>query len=480
MSHPKYATLALFIDGEEISVGSGRATEPVFNPATGEVLAELPHATAADLDAALAAADKAFQTWSKTPAIERSVVLRKAAELVRRRTDRIATIMTLEQGKPLAESRAEVQHCAELFEWYAEEGRRVYGRVVPSRSLDLQHIVVSEPTGPCAAFTPWNFPALTPARKLAAALAAGCSIIVKASEETPGSAVELLRALAEAGLPRGVAQLVFGVPAEVSSHLIASPVIRKVSFTGSTVVGIHLMKLAADGVKKVTMELGGNAPVIVFDDADYDHAIKTLAAAKIRNAGQVCVSPGRFFIQEGIYERFVRDMTERLVAVNIASGLDASATMGPLANARRVDAMDQMLADAEQRGGKVAVGGRRMGNVGNFFSPAVVTDLNDDAILLREECFGPLVPIVPFGSDDEAYDRANAVEAGLASYAFTRSIDRARAAGRRIRAGMVGINSMAISQPETPFGGTKMSGFGSEGGLEGLQAYLNTKLITIG
>jgi succinate-semialdehyde dehydrogenase/glutarate-semialdehyde dehydrogenase len=474
-----YCTLALIINGREIGPAADRPGETVTDPATGADLARLPHATAAELDEALQASADAFPAWSRETALHRSTILRRTADLLRDRLERIARIMTLEQGKPLVESRAELAHAADLFEWYAEEGRRAYGRIIPARDAALRHYVVPEPVGPCAAFTPWNFPALTPARKLAGALAAGCPIILKASEETPGTAVELVRALADAGLPAGVAQLVFGVPDTVSRHLIASDVTRKISFTGSTAVGIHLMKLAADGVKRVTMELGGNAPVIIFDDADYDRTLATLTAGKLRNAGQVCVSPARFFVHESLADRFVRDLADRFAAARVTSGLAADVDMGPLANARRVEAMERFVEDAVLKGGRIAAGGKAFGTGGNFFAPTVVTDLRDEALLLRDECFGPIVPIVPFASDEEAYAKANAVPAGLAGYAFTTGIGRAQEASRSIRTGMVGINSLAISQPETPFGGVKQSGFGSEGGIEGLQAYQDIKLVTM-
>ncbi|MDO7836333.1 NAD-dependent succinate-semialdehyde dehydrogenase [Sphingobium sp. HBC34] len=475
-----YCELALYIDGRFIPAGPGRMSEPVLNPATGDTLAELPHATAAELDEALAAAQRAFPAWAATSPLERSNILRRAAILLRERMGDHARILTLEQGKPLAESRGELTHSAELLEWYAEEGRRIYGRVVAGRAPGLEHVVLHEPVGPCAAFTPWNFPSLTPARKVAGALAAGCTVILKAAEETPGTAVELMRALHDAGLPKGCAQLVFGNPAEVSAHLIAAPAIRKISFTGSTAVGKHLMKLAADGVKRSTMELGGNAPVIVCADADYDLAMATLAAGKFRNAGQVCVSPARFFVHESLVDRFVRDVAARAGALKLGAGTDADTQMGPLANARRVEAMERFVADAQTRGGTVLTGGARHGNVGNFFAPTVVTGLDQDALLFSDECFGPIMPVQPFASLDEAIEGANAVEAGLAGYAFTTGLSNAHRIMHGVQTGMIGINSLTVSTPETPFGGIKESGYGSEGGLEGLQAYLNTKLATLG
>lgn len=481
MNHREdYVGLALYIDGRFVPASERQYREPVFDPATGKVLGQLPHATTQDLDDALAGAENAFTGWSGTSPFDRANILHAAADHIRERLDWIARIMSLEQGKPLAEARVETQHAADLFDWYAEEGRRAYGRVVPARSSALQHLVTVEPVGPCAAFTPWNFPALTPARKLGGALAAGCTVILKASEETPGTAVELVRALHDAGLPAGCAQLVFGDPATVSSKLIAAPSIRKVSFTGSTAVGIHLMKLAAEGVKRTTMELGGNAPVIVFEDADYDRALEMLWTAKLRNAGQVCVSPARFIVHESLYDRFSRDVVARFASASIGNGLDPGTMMGPLANPRRVEAMEQFLADADRSGARTLTGGSRLGDDGNFFLPAVVTELPEEARLLRDECFGPIMPIVPFRGDDEAYRIANGVEAGLAAYAFTTSLTRAREASRLLQAGMVGINSLAISQPETPFGGVKASGYGAEGGTEGLAAYQNTKLVTLG
>ncbi len=474
-----YPTVELYVDGRFIPAGKGRASEPIYNPANGQVLSELPHASKAELDEALVAAARAFPSWRDTSPLERSGILRKTAELLRERIDALSEIMTLEQGKPLAESKGEWNHAIEIFEWCAEEGRRVYGRVIPSRSLALDHLTVHEPVGPCAVFTPWNFPALTPARKVAAALAAGCTVIIKASEETPASAVEIMRALHDAGLPKGCAQLVLGVPSAVSERLIASPSIRKVSFTGSTPVGKHLMKLSIDGLKRTTMELGGNAPVIIFDDADYDHALATLAGGKFRNAGQVCISPARYFVHESLIDRFTTDVAQRAAALRLGDGRESDTNMGPLANSRRVDAMERFLADAESRDGKVLTGGKRVGNAGNFFEPTVVTGLNQDALLFSEECFGPIMPIAPFATVDEAIEKANAVAAGLAGYAFTRSVENARTAMRRIKTGMVGVNTLAVSSPETPFGGVKESGHGYEGGIEGLHAYLDTKLVSL-
>ena len=472
-----YTSLALFIDGRFRS-GEGRATEPVFNPATATPLADLPHATPADLDDALAAAHRAFPAWAATTALQRAAVMRRAAQLIRDRIEAVAAVMTLEQGKPLAESRAELEHAADIIDWCAEEGRRAYGRVVPGRTAGVSLVVTQEPVGPVAAFTPWNFPALTPCRKIAAALAAGCTIVIKASEEVPGTAVEIARAFAEAGLPAGVLNLVFGDPATVSTRLIASPVVRKVSFTGSTVVGKHLTRLCADDLKRTTMELGGHSPVIVFDDVDVEAVAETAALGKYRNAGQVCVSPTRFFVQDAIYDRFLSRFTQVARGLRIGNGLEDGVRMGPLANPRRLQAMEALVQDAIDRGGKVETGGRRRGDDGWFYEPTVLSGLTDDAMVMTQEPFGPLAPIVPFADFDEVVRRANSLPYGLAAYAFTTSNRRVAAIGAALKSGMVGINTLAISQPETPFGGVLQSGHGSEGGAEGLQAYLDTKLTS--
>jgi len=386
--------------------------------------------------------------------------------------------MTQEQGKVYPESRAEVMTTADIIDWFAEEGRRSYGRIVPGRQKGVRQIVVQEPVGVVAAFTPWNFPTLTPVRKIAAALAAGCSVIVKASEETPGACVELVKCFADAGLPAGVLNLVFGVPADVSSHLMASPIVKKISFTGSIPVGKHLAGLAAKTMKRATMELGGHSPVMVFADTDPEKAADTIAAFKFRNAGQVCISPTRFYVQEPVYNKFLARFTEYAKSIKMGDGLEKGITMGPLANARRLDAMEAIVQDSEKRGGKVVTGGKRHGNQGYFFEPTVITDLPDDSKLMTEEPFGPMAPIVTFKTFDEVVERANSLPYGLAAYAFTGSAATANAIGDAIQSGMVGVNSIAISTPETPFGGIKESGYGSEGGIEGLEAYTNRKFIS--
>jgi succinate-semialdehyde dehydrogenase/glutarate-semialdehyde dehydrogenase len=475
-----YSELGLYIDGAWIKAGNGRKGEEVINPATEKPLAALPHASTADLDAALESAKKGFILWKNTSAYDRCKIMHKAADLMRERHDAISKIMVMEQGKPYPEARGEVIGSADIIDWYAEEGRRSYGRIVPGRGKGVRQLVVQEPIGVVAAFTPWNFPVLTPARKIGGALAAGCSLILKASEETPGACVEMVKCFIDAGLPAGVLHLVFGVPAEVSEHLLVKDAVRKISFTGSIPVGKHLAALAAKGMKRTTMELGGHSPVVVFADADPEKAADTIAAFKYRNAGQVCISPTRFYVQEDVYKRFLSRFTDYAKAVKVGDGLEKGTTMGPLANSRRLDAMDAIVADAKQRGGKIQAGGARRGNQGYFYEPTVITDVPDDSKIMTQEPFGPVAPIVTFKTFDEVVERANSLEFGLAAYAFTSSNATAAAIGDALESGMVGVNSIAISTPETPFGGVKESGHGSEGGIEGLGAYLVTKFISQG
>ncbi len=472
-----YSDLKLYIDGQWLN-GEGRKGEDVVNPATGKVLGHLPHASKSDLDMALGAAQKGFQVWKNTSAYERGKIMRKAADLLRERVEHVATAQTMEQGKSINESRIEVMTSADLIDWYAEEGRRAYGRIVPGRGKGVRQIVLQEPVGVVAAFTPWNFPTLTPVRKIAGALAAGCSIIIKASEETPAGCYELVKCFADAGLPAGVLNLVFGVPANISEHLVVSDIVRKISFTGSIPVGKHLAGLAAKGMKRATMELGGHSPVVVFDDYDPEKAADIISAFKYRNAGQVCISPTRFYVQEKGYNKFVARFTEYAKGLKLGDGLEKGTTIGPLANPRRLDAMESFVNDAKARGGKIQTGGNRHGNQGFFFEPTVITDVPDDSKIMTEEPFGPVAPIVPFKTFDEVVQRANSLQFGLAAYTFTNSASQAIAIGDAIQSGMVGVNSVAISTPETPFGGIKESGYGSEGGIEGLQAYMNTKFIS--
>jgi succinate-semialdehyde dehydrogenase/glutarate-semialdehyde dehydrogenase len=468
-----YPNVQLYIDGKWRPAASGK-TIPVLNPATEEVVGTVAHAEKADLDEALAAAEKGFKAWRTVSSLERSKVMRKAADLIRERAEKIATIMTIEQGKILAEAKVETMSAADTIEWFAEEGRRTYGRLIPARLPGVYQMAIKDPVGAVAAFTPWNFPINQVVKKLSAALAAGCSIIVKAPEETPASPAELIRAFADAG----VINLVYGVPSEISEYLIPHPVIRKISFTGSTVVGKHLAAMAGQHMKRVTMELGGHAPVIVFDDADIESAAKIMVAAKYRNAGQVCISPTRFLVQEGVYDKFIRQFVEGAKSLKVGNGLDAGSTMGALANDRRVTAIEAMVQDAVGKGAKVATGGNRVGNKGYFYEPTVVTDVPKSARAMSEEPFSPLALISPFSKFDDAAEEANRLPFGLASYAFTKSAKTATAIGAAVEAGMMSINHFALALPETPFGGMKDSGYGSEGGTEGIDAYLSTKFIT--
>jgi succinate-semialdehyde dehydrogenase / glutarate-semialdehyde dehydrogenase len=472
-----YPNVSLFIDGAWTAASAGR-TIPVVNPATGDVLATLAHAERGDLDRALEAAEKGFRIWRKVSAFDRSKVMRRAADLLRERADTIARLLTLEQGKPLPEAKGEVLAAADVIDWFAEEARRAYGRVIPARAEGIYQLVIKEPVGPVAAFTPWNFPINQVVRKLSCALAAGCSIIVKAPEETPASPAELIRCFADAGVPAGVMNLVYGVPSEISEYLIPHPIIRKMSFTGSTAVGKQLAAIAGAHMKRVTMELGGHAPAIVFDDADIDAASRLLAGAKYRNAGQVCVSPTRVMVQERVYDRFVEGFVQHSKALKVGDGLDKSTNMGPMANPRRIAAMESFIGDAVQHGATVRTGGNRIGNKGNFFEPTVITDVPLDARVMNEEPFGPLAVISRFTSFEDAVTEANRLPYGLASYAYTRSARTANAIAAEVESGMMSINHHGLALPEVPFGGVKDSGYGSEGGLEAIEGYLNTKFVT--
>ena len=474
-----YPAPTLFIAGAWRGASDG-GTIPVVDPATGETIAALPVATTADLDEALAAAAAGFATWRRVSAYDRAKILHAAAQLMRTRAPLIGAISTREQGKPIAESTAEAFACADIFDWYAEEARRAYGRIVPSKHPGVRHLVVKEPIGPVAAFSPWNFPTTIPSRKIAAALAAGCSVIIKPAEETPGSCLALARALDEAGLPKGVLNVVFGVPAHISTYLIASPVIRKISFTGSTAVGKQLAGLAAQGMKPTTMELGGHAPVIVFGDADLDKAVAMTAAGKFRNAGQICIAPTRFYLHDSIHDAFVEKFAAFAGRLKVGNGLDRESNMGPLANPRRLAAMGELIGDAEAKGATIRAGGGSNGGPGNFWQPTLLADVSDTARIMHEEPFGPVAITQRFTNFDDVVKQANRLPYGLAAYAWTRSARTMADIGDAIEAGMIGINFVGLTGPETPFGGVKESGHGSEGGIEGLEAYHVTKYIAEG
>ncbi len=473
-----YPNTQLLIANEWVDAASGKTLD-VINPATGQPIGKVAHAGKEDLDRALAAAQKGFEAWRFTPAHERAALMRKAAGLVRERANEIAPLLTQEQGKPLAEARIEVVAAADIIEWFADEGRRVYGRIVPSRNLAAQSLVIKEPVGPVAAFTPWNFPINQVVRKLGAALAAGCSFLVKAPEETPASPAALIKAFVDAGVPAGVVGLVFGDPAEISSYLIPHPVIRKITFTGSTPVGKQLAALAGQHMKRATMELGGHAPVIVADDADIALAVKAAGAAKFRNAGQVCISPTRFLVHNSIKAEFTAALVKHAQGLKVGDGLAEGTSMGPLANARRLTAMAHVVQDARAKGAKVVAGGERIGSEGNFFAPTVLDDVPLEASVFNDEPFGPVAAIRGFDKLEDAIAEANRLPFGLSSYAYTRSIKNAHLLSQRIEAGMVWINQPATPTPEMPFGGVKDSGYGSEGGPEAIEAYLNTKAVTI-
>ncbi|MFJ3356102.1 NAD-dependent succinate-semialdehyde dehydrogenase [Serratia liquefaciens] len=477
MQNHQYDPLYLFIDGDWIEAGN-RDTVAVINPATEATIGRLPLATAADLERALSATRSGFDIWRRTVPAERARIMKNAAALMRERAEHIASLMTLEEGKPLAESRDEVLRAADYFEWFAEEARRIDGRVVPSNRPGVLQLVKKEPIGPVAAFTPWNFPAITPARKLSAALAAGCSVILKPGEESPATALALARCLDDAGLPEGVLQIVFGVPDQVSATLIASPVIRKVAFTGSVLVGRLLSERAAAGVKPITLELGGHGPVLVFADADIDAAATGGAANRFRGTGQICISSTRFLIQRGVYTQFVERFVSATEQLIIGDGIAEGTQVGPLANIRQLEKMESLIADAVALGAKVLTGGKRLNRPGFFFEPTVLTDVPMEARIMHEEPFGPIAVMRPFDALEDGLAEANRLPYALSAYAFTRDARTVLDVGDGLEAGMIGINQYRMVATELPFGGMKESGHGSEGGREGLSHYLVNKFIS--
>lgn len=474
-----YPNTQLFINGQWQDAAEGRSLA-VFNPATGKEIGRVAQAGKADLDKALEAAQKGFETWRDMPAADRARIMRKAAGLIRERAAEIAPLLTQEQGKPLAEAKGETLAAADLIEWFADEGLRVYGRLVPSRgNLALRQMVVKDPVGPIAAFTPWNFPINQVVRKVGPALAAGCSMLVKAAEETPAGPAAFIKAFADAGIPPGVLQLVYGNPAEISGYLIPHPVIRKITFTGSTPVGKQLAALAGQHMKRVTMELGGHAPVIVCEDADIGLAVKAAGGAKFRNAGQVCISPTRFLVHESIKNEFAQALAKYAQGLKVGDGLAEGTQMGPLANPRRLTAMAEFHEDAVKKGAQVLAGGKRMGDAGNFWEPTVLLDVPLEAKVFNDEPFGPVAGIRGFNKLEEAIAEANRLSFGLAGYGFTKSLKNADLLTRRVEVGMLWINMPAMPSAEMPFGGIKDSGYGSEGGPEALEAYLNVRSVAV-
>ncbi len=469
-----YPDLKLYIGGSWRSTDEDLA---VINPATEEVIGRVPVARTQDLDDALSAASTGFETWSQTPPKDRADLIREAARIMRQRQDEIAHAITLEHGKPFKQARLEVIRGCEFFEWDAGEAVRTYGRVIPS-GPGVNYIVHHQPIGPVAAFSPWNFPMSQPARKVAGALASGCSIILKASEETPAGAIHIARAFEDAGLPPGVLNLVFGIPADISSYLIPSDTIKLVAFTGSTAVGRHLTGLASEHMTPVLMELGGHAPVIVCEDTDVRAAATTSAVRKMRNAGQVCTSPTRFFVHEQIFEEFLEVFTKRAEATVVGDGMDPDVEMGPMANDRRVKTVTEMVADAREAGAELVTGGKRIGETGYFFEPTVLAHVPDKARVMQEEPFGPVAIVNPVDSLDTAIEQANSVPYGLAAYGFTNRADYIDQMVNEVEAGNLSINTLEASLPETPFGGVKWSGYGREGGAEGLNHYTVVKNVS--
>ncbi|OHV80255.1 NAD-dependent succinate-semialdehyde dehydrogenase [Mesorhizobium sp. ORS 3428] len=475
MSYPE--NVLLHIDGKWRPSASGK-TIPVINPANEGILGHVAHADVADLDQALAAVGKGFAIWSKTAAFDRYKLMRNAADLVRQRANEIARIMTAEQGKALVEAQMETLSAADLIDWFAEEGRRTYGRSIPARAGNIGQVSYKEPIGPVAAFTPWNFPIGQVVRKLSAALASGCSIIVKAAEDTPGSPAELIRAFVDAGIPAGVINLVYGNPAQISGHLVPHQTVRKISFTGSTAVGKQLAALCGQHMKRSTMELGGHAPVIVLKDAPVQQAAELMARSKYRNAGQVCVSPTRFLIEEDIYDEFVDRFSSVAKTIKVGDGLVEGTVMGPVVNERRLQSVSTLVQEAVQSGAKLVTGGKRIGNSGYFYEPTVLSNAPVSARIMNDEPFGPVALMMPVSGLDAALDEANRLDYGLGAFGFTRSAESAAKMSRNIRSGMLSINHFGLALPEVPFGGINDSGYGTEGGADALEAYLNTKFVT--
>ena len=471
-----YGEIALRIGNEWRR--EGRETGDVINPATGDVVGHYPIATEVDLDDALSAAAKGFEIWRNTPAADRGALIRKAGQILASRADEIATRITLEQGKPLSSARYEAIFGQGELDWYAEEAVRAYGRVIPGREPGQRNLVIKEPIGPALIIAPWNYPLLSPNVKIGAALAAGCSVIVKPSEETPAGCMELVRAFVDAGLPDGVLNMVTGVPDQISRHLLGSPIIRKLSFTGSTKVGKHLVGLTTTHLQVPTMELGGHAPVIVSGDVDVEAVADALVAKKLQNGGQVCLAPTRFYIQSGIYDRFVDRMARGMSSVRVGDGMVAETGLGPMVNAASVERLEAMTTDALDRGARLVTGGKRIGNKGFFFEPTVLADVPDEALIMNEEPFGPIVPCQSFTSLDEAIAKANALPYGLNAYAFATSRADVQRLGAELQSGIVSINRTNAVYAETPMGGVKSSGYGKELGSEGIDAFMVSKFIS--
>lgn len=473
-----YPNTQLYIHGQWQDAQQGE-TIAVINPATEQEIGRVAQARIADLDLALEAAQKGFEVWKATAPAERTKIMKKAASLLRERAGDIGHIMTLEQGKPIKQSKIEILNAVDVIEWFVGEAIRSYGQVIPARQHDVHSYTIKTPVGVVAAFTPWNFPINQVVRKMSAALAAGCSIIIKGPEETPASPAQLIQAFHDAGVPAGVINLVYGEPAEISSYLIPHPVVRKISFTGSTPVGKQLAALAGQHMKKATMELGGHAPVLIFKDADLDVAVKEMLASKFRNAGQVCIAPTRFLIEREVYDEVVEKIKQQVEALKVGNGLDDGVDVGPMIHQRGYMNIQKLIQNAQEHGAKLVCGGHPLEGVGYFMQPTVLKDVPLEADCMHKEPFGPLVLCRPFDTYAEAVQEANRLSFGLAAYAYSRSNKICLDLGRDIESGMLTINHVGLGLAELPFGGLKDSGYGTEGGSEAINAYLDTRLVTV-
>jgi succinate-semialdehyde dehydrogenase/glutarate-semialdehyde dehydrogenase len=465
-----------YIDGEWVDADSGE-TIPVTNPANGETIGSVPKMGAAETRRAIEAASKAYPAWRRKTAKERGAILRKWYDLLIANQEDLAILMTTEQGKPLAEAKGEIVYAAAFIDWFAEEGKRVYGDTIPSPNPDWRIVVTKEPVGVCAAITPWNFPAAMIARKVGPALAAGCTMVSKPATQTPYSAFALAVLAERAGVPKGVFSVITGKSGEIGTEMTTNPIVRKITFTGSTDVGKLLMKQAAGTVKKVSMELGGNAPFIVFDDADLDAAVIGAIAAKFRNAGQTCVCANRIYVQDGVYDAFADKLAGAVAKLEVGDGLQAGVDQGPLIDANAVAKVEEHIADAVGKGARVIVGGKRHDLGGNFFQPTVLLDVTPKMAVAREETFGPVAPLFRFKTEQEAIAMANDTEFGLASFFFSRDIGRIWRVAEALESGLVGVNAGVISTVEAPFGGFKESGVGREGSKYGIDDYVQIKYV---
>lgn len=468
-----------FINGQWVDAGSGK-TFDVMNPATGKLIARVPELSADEVDLAINGAAKAQKAWAQKTARERSIILRRWFELMHEHADDLALLITSEQGKPYAEAKGEVKYAASFIEWFAEEGRRIYGRTIPQTSHDRRLLVLKQPVGVVASITPWNFPAAMLTRKAGPALAAGCAMITKPAEDTPLTTLALAVLGAEAGLPDGILNVVIGEPETIGKRLMDSSVVRKMSFTGSTAVGKILMRQGADTVKKLSLELGGNAPFIVFDDADVDAAVEGALASKYRNTGQTCVCANRIFVQSGVYDEFSKKLAEQVSKLKVGSGLEDGVVLGPLINKAALEKVERHVADARQKGAQILVGGNRHAQGGTFYEPTVIAGATKDMQFYREEIFGPVAPLFRFETDEQAIALANDTPFGLASYFYSKDLTRIFRVAEALESGIVSVNSGLFSTEVAPFGGMKESGLGREGGSEGIEEYLETKFVSLG